>query len=153
MKDNRTVSIAGLKQLLVSKGIKPSYQRLKILEYIIKNKNHPSVDTIYRVLQKKIPTLSRTTIYNTLTLFAGKGIVNTLTIVDNELRFDLAQDNHAHFYCTRCKRLYDVELASKQFARDLAAGHQVNETHIYFKGTCKSCLKSNNAKKPNEKNV
>lgn len=131
-----------LKQLLEVKGIKPSYQRLRILEYIMKSRDHPSVDTIFRALSKKILTLSRTTIYNTLGLFASKKIVNTLTIVDSELRFDLSKKPHAHFLCTRCKRVYDVKLETEILNLDIVEGHKPDETYLHFKGMCKQCLKN-----------
>ena len=49
--------------------IKPSYQRMKIFQYLLDNHNHPTVDTIYKALCTEIPTLSKTTVYNTLNLF------------------------------------------------------------------------------------
>ena len=45
-------------------NIKPSYQRMKIFQYLLDNHNHPTVDTIYRALCTEIPTLSKTTVYN-----------------------------------------------------------------------------------------
>ena len=54
---------------LKNHGIRPSMQRMAIMEYLMSSCKHPSVDVIYTNLLPKMPTLSRTTIYNTLELF------------------------------------------------------------------------------------
>ena len=41
---------------------------------------HPTVDEIYQALVDHIPTLSKTTVYNTLRLLMEHGVVRMLTI-------------------------------------------------------------------------
>lgn len=65
-----------IKTLLEEKGIKPTFQRLKILEYLSNNlNNHPTVEMVYEKLLNDIPTLSLTTVYNTLNNFLEKRLV------------------------------------------------------------------------------
>jgi Fe2+ or Zn2+ uptake regulation protein len=135
-----TISINNLKKLLEAKGIKPSYQRLCILEYIIKKNIHPSVDTIYKALYKNIPTLSRTTIYNTLNLFEKRKIVSFVSALDNELRYEFLEKPHAHFLCIECKEVYDIYLETDIFCKEFVEDHKVAESHIHFRGLCKKCL-------------
>lgn len=142
MPEGDAVSMTGLKSLLESKGVKPSYQRLRILEYVIKKNTHPSVDTIYKALYKKIPTLSKTTVYNTLSLFEKKRIVGAVSIQDNELRYDFLKGPHAHFLCTQCGRVYDIEVATDLLTLETIDGHRSDEAHIHFKGACKNCLEN-----------
>ncbi len=92
-------NIGKVDEYLSSNGIKPSYQRIKVFDYLITNKNHPTVDKIYKELVGEIPTLSKTTIYNTLKLFHEKGIILIINIEDNETRFDADISNHIHFRC------------------------------------------------------
>ena len=80
--------IGKVDEYLSSKGIKPSYQRIKVFDYLLNNKTHPTVDNIHQELVGEIPTLSKTTVYNTLKLFQEKGIVLIINIEDNETRFD-----------------------------------------------------------------
>ncbi|KAA6316446.1 Peroxide-responsive repressor PerR, partial [termite gut metagenome] len=61
-------------------GIKPSLQRMAIMDYLLEHHTHPTVEEIYMALFPSIPTLSKTTVYNTLKLFAEQGVVNMLTI-------------------------------------------------------------------------
>ncbi|MDK2920173.1 MAG: Fur family transcriptional regulator, peroxide stress response regulator [Candidatus Petromonas sp.] len=121
-------------------GIKPSLQRIRIFEYLIKNKNHPTVDTIFRELAKEIPTLSKTTVYNTLNLFIEKNIVKVITIEENETRYDADTSLHGHFKCTECSRVYDFDLDVPKFKKEILKGFEIQERHVYFKGICKDCL-------------
>jgi len=99
-----------ISEFLKANSIKPSYQRLKIYQYLIDKKNHPSVDMIFKELVHKIPTLSRTTVYNTLKLFIEKNITSLLTIKENEARFDADVSLHGHFLCTKCGTIYDIAI-------------------------------------------
>jgi len=65
---------------LKNKDIKPSNIRLKVLKYLLNYITHPTVDDIYNRVSNEIPTLSKTSIYNTMKLFKEKGIVNELSL-------------------------------------------------------------------------
>ncbi|MBN2038739.1 MAG: transcriptional repressor [Spirochaetes bacterium] len=128
-----------IKNILTEKGIKPSLHRMKVLEYLISNRNHPTVDSIYKDISSEIPTLSKTTVYNTLKTFLEYKVVQAVTIEDNEVRYDVETESHAHFKCTKCGKLYDIELDAKVLNLKSVSGHAVRESHLYFKGICKSC--------------
>ncbi|MFZ5515003.1 MAG: Fur family transcriptional regulator [Candidatus Zhuqueibacterota bacterium] len=131
-----------LRELLVKKGVKPSFQRVYILQYIMNSIAHPSVDEVYNALYNEIPTLSKTTVYNTLKMFAEKGLVSALTISDTEMRYDHAGTRHAHFMCLVCHRIYDIPLESNLLTIEKIDDHEIVQTEISFKGICKSCLNS-----------
>lgn len=131
------------KTILEEKGIKPTYQRLKIFEYMSRNTvNHPTVEMIYEKLLKDIPTISMTTVYNTLNAFLEKGLVDAITITGTEMRYDFNTDSHHHFLCKQCGKIVDIEVACPfSEGKKLHHGHRVEEVHGYFKGICKDCLK------------
>ena len=52
-----------LKQLSAA-GIRPSAQRIAILEYISACRCHPTADDVYSSLVEQNPTLSRTTVFS-----------------------------------------------------------------------------------------
>lgn len=91
-----------------SKGIRFSVQRVAIYKYVCEHKVHPTVDTVYTALSPKYPTLSRTTVYNTLHLFSEQNLVQTIKIEDDELRYDANMTPHLHFKCTKCGKVYDI---------------------------------------------
>lgn len=126
---------------LLSCQIKPSQQRIAIMEYLLIHRTHPSVEEIYKELSAAMPTLSKTTIYNTLKLFYEQGAVQMLTIAERNVCFDGDTTDHAHFLCTHCGRIYDVPMVSRveDLAQVEATGYTVTEVHQYYKGICKEC--------------
>ena len=65
----------GTREYLLKYDIKPSVQRMAIMDYLMSHRIHPSADEIYNALYPTIPTLSKTTIYNTMKLFVEQGAV------------------------------------------------------------------------------
>ncbi len=135
----KNYSIDELKDFLVLKGVKPSIQRLKILGVLLKE-GHPSVDDIYKALIDEIPTLSKTTVYNTLNLFIEKGIARSLFIGgENEYRYEFISKPHAHFKCIECGKIYDLKLNCDIFEKRNLNGFKINEALVFLKGICKEC--------------
>lgn len=132
-------------QRLENNGIKPSAQRLAIMQYLLDHKTHPTVDEIYNALSPSMPTLSRTTVYNTLKLFVENKVALMLGIEEKTTHFDGDTSLHAHFQCLECGAIYDI------FVNDLPqlnnvdvpqiGNLQIKETEVYYKGYCNNCLK------------
>lgn len=137
----KKVSRQRLQKLLEMKGVRPSFQRLRILEILAGTTSHPSVDDIYQELLSEIPTLSRTTVYNTLNLMVEKRLVLALSMSDAGMRYDFNTAPHTHFFCNSCSRVIDVDTELPEFLlQESVDGHKIDDTHIYLNGTCKHCL-------------
>ncbi len=132
--------VKDITERLVSHGVKPSYQRIKVYEYLVSKKNHPTVDMIYRELLQEIPTFSKTTVYNTLDLFIEKGLAIMITIDEKETRYDADTSIHTHFKCEICNTIYDLDTNMNAMNIPGLKEHKITEHHLYFKGVCKSCL-------------
>ena len=135
--------IDNLVKTLVEKNIKPSYQRIKILEYLITKRNHPTVDKIFNDLIKEIPTLSKATVYNTLDLFKKANLAIVVTIENNETRYDAKVASHGHFKCENCGNIYDFNVNIDNLPVDSLEHFKINEKNVYFKGVCPKCLSNN----------
>ncbi|MGZ5491385.1 MAG: Fur family transcriptional regulator [Nitrososphaeraceae archaeon] len=135
--------IDNLVKTLVEKNIKPSYQRIKILEYLITKRNHPTVDKIFNDLIKEIPTLSKATVYNTLDLFKKANLAIVVTIENNETRYDAKVASHGHFKCENCGNIYDFDVNIDNLPVDSLEHFKINEKNVYFKGVCPKCLSNN----------
>ena len=129
-----------IEKLLKMHDVKPSHHRMRIYQYLIERRNHPNVDLIYRDLLQEIPTLSKTTLYNTLNLLVERGIVTLITIEENETRYDADTSLHGHLKCTNCGEIYDIRLKTSLLDISGLDNFEVNESHIYFKGICPRCL-------------
>jgi Fe2+ or Zn2+ uptake regulation protein len=131
-----------IQEQLKEKGITPSLHRIKILEYLLNTKSHPTADRIYQSLIQEIPSLSKTTVYNTLKYFLSNNLIQSLTIDETEVRYDADLSFHAHFKCNHCGSLYDIEDSNMNPASLMTIeGHKVLEYHLYLKGICKKCLR------------
>ncbi len=126
---------------LAEHGVKPSFQRIKILDYLVSQKSHPTVNDIYLSLIDVIPTLSKTTVYNTLNLLIEHDLVNEVLVEENEVRYEFAEGLHGHFKCERCQRLFDVPLKIDLNAISDLTRYTIKEQHIFFKGLCAECSK------------
>lgn len=137
----KTIHIEKLRTFLTEHNIQPSYHRLKILEYLLLHRIHPTVDIIFKDISKGIPTLSKTTIYNTLNLFMDKNIVKPITIEENEVRYDIYTHPHAHFKCMQCGEIIDLAMEDTDLHIKSLKDFKIIEQHIYLKGLCASCQK------------
>lgn len=143
-----------LAEELQKKGIRPSHQRLKILEYFHMYNSHPTVDEIYKELKPTMPTLTKATIYNTLKILVEEELISEVHIEDNEVRYDLHAKSHGHFKCLQCGSIYDFHIEIGKVPTDGLDEFQVETRNVYFKGTCPKCLlnkeSSNERRKRNE---
>ena len=128
-----------IEKLLSDSGIKPSYQRIRILTYLVGHKNHPTVEMIHKELVSEIPTLSKTTIYNTLKQFVEKGITQIINIEDNETRYDADISTHGHFKCLKCNKVFDFKFDDENLEISDMEDFEFLQTHLYIKGICKNC--------------
>ncbi|UCC11922.1 MAG: transcriptional repressor [candidate division WOR-3 bacterium] len=131
-----------LKKLLEDNGLKPTYQRLKVLEYLDRHiDTHPTAEMIYDALSRNMPTISVTTVYNTLNAFLQTGLVSAETITGTEVRYDLVTHPHHHFLCRMCGTIIDVDVTCPvvEAKTKVINGHTIEEVHGYFKGVCEKC--------------
>ncbi len=139
-------------EMLKEKDLKVTHHRIAILKYLDKHRTHPTADEIYTELKKTNPSLSKTTVYNSLETLKLEGIIQNLSICATEARYDFNKDMHHHFLCTKCNRIYDIDFKCpnvEKIRHEIQSeGHKITEVHGYFKGICKNCIK----KKTDEKN-
>lgn len=134
------VSMERIVDICKNRGIRPSFTRVKILEYLMANRSHPTVDEIYRQLGGEIPTLSKTTVYNALGVFIGAGLARVVSVEDNETRYDADVSDHGHFKCEQCGRIYDFAVDTKGLKADGLTGFKIDQREIYFRGICPECI-------------
>ena len=134
------MKIKEVHEYLIGYGIKPSMPRVAIMKYLMEHKTHPTIDQIFTDLLPKAPSLSRTTVYNTLKLFYERKAVLALTIDEKNVHYDILTCSHAHFKCKTCGDIYDVPLFESDIP-DFKGDNTflLEETQVYFFGTCEDC--------------
>ncbi len=132
-----------LTEKLNKKGLRPSHQRIKILEYLASHPCHPTAEQVLSEMKKELPTLSKSTVYKTLNAFVEAEMLREITIENNEIRYEYNLADHGHFKCEKCGEVYDFEIDLEALQSEKLNGFRINDKNIYFKGICKSCLKKN----------
>ncbi len=141
-----TVPVEFLNDQLKTKGIRPSFQRMKVLEYLYQKGGHPTVDEIYRALLVDIPSLSKVTIYNTLHTFVEAGLVRVVDIDEVENHYDITLSSHGHFQCEACGTIYNFQVNVDRIPIDGLDQFKINQRNVYFKGLCPNCLQQSTSK-------
>ena len=92
-----------------------------------------------------LPTLSRTTVYNTLRLLSENNAAQMITIDEHRVCYDGNVNAHAHFYCKQCRKVYDIfDEVSPLLSCKTVGGHSVDDVQLYYKGVCSECMKEKN---------
>ncbi len=124
---------------LSSSGLRQTFQRRKILEFLISTDSHPTAGAIYKKIVKDIPTVSRTTVYNTVNKLAEEGIIKCIKTKDSQMRFDAKTEPHYHFVCSKCGKIYDIGVCCKNVLNYDVGGHKIEDVFICYSGVCKAC--------------
>ena len=93
---------------LRDEGFRVTPQRVAIVEYLLKTEDHPSAELIHKVIRKRYPMVSLSTIYKTLELLKEKKLVNEIE-VEGEARFDAHTDEHINLVCMNCGKIDDID--------------------------------------------
>ena len=115
-------------------------QKKIILDYLQSVKTHPSAEIVYRAVQKKLPQISKGTVYRNLKSLRQKGEI--LELAGEAARFDSDISPHSHLFCEECGEIVDI---FKKFNIKLPQGSEgekigkINHYQIYFYGICKKC--------------
>jgi Fe2+ or Zn2+ uptake regulation protein len=128
-------------KILKEKNLKVTPQRLIVLKYLGGHYTHPTTEKIYSDLKSNNPSLSKTTVYNSLETLEKHGIIQSITISGSEHRYDFNHGMHHHFLCKKCGKIVDIDIECPNIERMSSYGHKVEEIHGYIKGICKDCLK------------
>jgi Fur family transcriptional regulator, iron response regulator len=102
---------------LASLGIRPTAQRARIASLLMSGPQHLSAEQILARLRAGGARVSKATVYNTLNLFARRGLVRPLSVDHDRSWFDSNVEPHYHFHDTASGRLTDVPVPDVEFRR------------------------------------
>ncbi len=143
MQNKKDINESGQERLMRC-GIRPSVQRLAIMNYLMENRIHPTVDQIFSDLYPTMPTLSRTTVYNTLKLLVDSGAAIILTIDEKNTRFDAEIKPHTHFMCNQCGSVTDLNINPPILKGNYIDDCEILNSELYVYGYCPECKKKRN---------
>ena len=105
------------RSLLAEHGIQPTAQRIRIAELLFACDQHLAAEQVIRRLGEDGARISKATVYNTLNLFAGKGLLKSLHLERERAMFDSNTAPHHHFHVEGTGELIDVPTGAVEFSR------------------------------------
>lgn len=132
-------------QRLHQAGLKATGPRMIILEALELDRSHPTVEQLYEKLKQDHPSLSLSTVYQTLDAFLRAGLCRRVVGAGERLRVDGTPQDHDHAICQRCGAIFDVD--RQQFPlpdppTHLPAGLVVTGVHFAYEVICASCYET-----------
>ncbi|VBB43839.1 Ferric uptake regulator, Fur family (modular protein) [uncultured Desulfatiglans sp.] len=121
-------------------------QREVILEEIRKMDCHPTADSIYEAVRKRLPRISMGTVYRNLDILASCGMIRKLEPDFPQMHFDCNTKEHYHVTCIKCGKIEDapVDMLKDSVGNLESAMGKLTKYGIFghrleFLGICAEC--------------
>jgi Fur family ferric uptake transcriptional regulator len=128
-------------QIIQDAGLRPTSNRLVVLELLLKSDNPLSHQELLSALSSK-HEFDRVTLYRVLDWLVDHDIVHKVAGDNRAWRFQLNSTNashrHAHFECTDCGKIYcldDISPRTPKLPKDFRA----ESIELNIKGRCGQC--------------
>ena len=118
--------------------VKKTKQKEVILRVLRGTTSHPTASWIYDEVRREIPNISLATVYRNLKLLKERGEILELEFNGTLGRFDARTDNHYHFRCEKCNRVFDVDAPVGEELNGVVArktGFKVSHYYLEFLGS------------------
>jgi Fur family transcriptional regulator, stress-responsive regulator len=130
------------REILRSHGLHVTSQRVAVLA-TVREHPHSTADDVYAVVHDMIGTVSRQTVYDSLSSLADRGIVRRIEPAGSAVRYEgRVGDNHHHLICRECRRVVDIDCAVGETPCLTAAddaGFAIDEAEVVYWGICPDC--------------
>ena len=117
-------------------------QRRVILQALADRDDHPTADQILRQVRKRLPEVSRTTVYRVLDTLVDLGLAVKICSPGKGARFDPRTDRHHHLVCLQCEKVMDFEapkLNGLPLPDTRTRAFDILDYSIHFRGLCADC--------------
>ncbi len=109
MDDLHMISKSQVIEQLKKADVTPTQQRIEIGQILFARAQHLSADQVMTIVNQAEPLVSKATIYNTLGLFARKGLIKEVIVDPSKVFYDTNTTEHYHFFDTDTGELSDIE--------------------------------------------
>ena len=134
---------AEFEKLCRSRGIRVTAQRFAVYKALAEDLAHPTAESVYARVSKRLPGLSFATIYRTLQFFENEKLIRKVSSPGAIGRFDANKRPHQHLVCRVCGSLEDISIPELHSAAiPNVSGFTVEELDIRLVGRCQACSSS-----------
>lgn len=149
--DDAEISRPSLMKELSARGVRITDQRRLLVSIIQDSPRHLDAAKLLELARKQDEAIDRATVYRTLALLKGHGLIDELDLmhIEGEKHYYEAKTNrdHCHMACFRCGAI--MEYASSSFEKlkkEMAgkSGFQIRVVRLEVGGICKKCQANGN---------
>ncbi|MFC2164065.1 Fur family transcriptional regulator [Acidobacteriota bacterium] len=126
-------------------NLKMTPQRIVIYSELLKSKDHPNAEVLFKRIKNIIPNISLDTVNRTLITFSKIGIIDVVEGYGEPRRYDPETENHHHFRCVNCNTIIDFDYKlydDIEVPKDIENRYTVLNKKVLLEGYCNSCRKS-----------
>ena len=107
------------RQFLDGDGLKFTPERRLILQEVFRNHRHFEADDIVIGLRNRGSRVSRASIYRTLHLLVGSGLLINVYSAEKHGHYEhtFGHDHHDHLICTECGRMIEISDPNSKHSR------------------------------------
>jgi Fur family peroxide stress response transcriptional regulator len=127
--------------------LKITPQRIVIYRELLKSKNHPYAEVLYRRVKKIIPDISLDTVNRTLLTFLKIGLVKNVEGYGEPRRYEPDLNDHHHFRCLNCNSIIDFDYKPYDdlpIPPDFKSEFRVKDHKVLLEGYCPKCIRKMN---------
>jgi Fur family peroxide stress response transcriptional regulator len=124
------------------RGLKITHQRTEVFRKLAAREDHPGAEAVYQQVRRRVPAISRDTVYRTLALLEAQGLIRKAEILFNQSRYDANTERHHHFICTVCGRVqdfYSEALDDLPLPRSVKSLGRIQSAQVQVRGVCSAC--------------
>lgn len=147
-KNDKLITRPPLMKELAARGIRITSQRRVLVEIIQDSPRHLDAATLLKMAQKRDPGIDRATVYRTLAMLKGRGLIDELDLmhIEGEKHFYEARTNrdHCHMACFRCGAIMEyVSPAFEELKKEMSqeSSFEIRVMRLEVGGFCKKCKK------------
>ena len=123
-------------------GLKATGPRVMVLTALEGDHRHPTAEQLYETLRPHHPSLSLSTVYQTLDAFVRTGLCRRVSDGGDRIRVDGTPQNHDHAICRMCGAIFDID--RQLFPRaapptHLPHGLTVTSLQVVYEVICDAC--------------
>jgi Fur family ferric uptake transcriptional regulator len=132
-------------QALKGMGYRLTPQRMMVVEALHGADKHVSAEEIYAQVRSRYPYANISTVYRTLELLKGLGLVTEIALGDGCVRFHPAEKgHHHHLVCQKCSKVIDLPASALDSLEEILLHDyqfKADLKHTAVFGLCSNCCK------------
>jgi Fur family transcriptional regulator, peroxide stress response regulator len=124
------------------RGLKVTPQRMAVYKTLVESKEHPSAEMVWGSVRRLFPGISLDTVNRTLLTLAEIGSAFIVEGSGDVRRYDGQMDNHQHFKCVKCKKVFDFHYEpfdDIKMPASITTKFRILRKTVYLEGICEVC--------------